>query len=264
MGEFDKILKENIEAVFIPISEKLLGIKIASTREVPEKLQTTLEREPDFLKWVTDDAGKEFLLHLEFQTRDEPKMVYRMAEYKALLLRKFEMPVRQFVLFLGRGKSKMKTDLPIGQQITGFELKNLSEVPVDSALNSTVPEEILLAILSDYPVEEAEGVIRRIIERLVALQNDPVTLQRYLQQLIILSRLRKLDKETEEITEQMPITYDVESDAFYLKGLEKGSERQQRATIITMLEEGKLSVEQIARYTQATPEEVVKIKGELS
>ena len=28
MGDFDKILKENIEAVFLPVTEKILGISI--------------------------------------------------------------------------------------------------------------------------------------------------------------------------------------------------------------------------------------------
>ena len=31
MGDFDKILKENIEAVFLPTAEKILGISINAT-----------------------------------------------------------------------------------------------------------------------------------------------------------------------------------------------------------------------------------------
>ena len=61
--EYDKVIKENMAAIFLPLSEKYLGIKIATTRDLPEKLQTTIEREPDFVKVVTDDDGKEFILH---------------------------------------------------------------------------------------------------------------------------------------------------------------------------------------------------------
>ncbi|MEL6536849.1 MAG: hypothetical protein AAFQ98_15625, partial [Bacteroidota bacterium] len=224
MGDFDKILKENVEKLFIPLSEKLLGIQIRSTREVKEKLQTTIEREPDFLKWVTDEKGEEYLLHLEFQTQDDPKMMYRMAEYKALLLRKFEVPVRQFVLYLGPGKSQMETQLPKGQEIVGYTLKNLSEVPWDQSIRSTVPEEILLGILGDYPREEGKVVIQRIVERLWELRTDEITRQRYLQHLLILSRLRNLDTIAKEVARQMPITYDIEKDSFYKEGLEKGLE----------------------------------------
>ncbi|MGB3778862.1 MAG: hypothetical protein WA960_10935 [Tunicatimonas sp.] len=39
---YDKIIKENMAAIFLPLSEKYLGIKIVTTRDLPEKLQTTL------------------------------------------------------------------------------------------------------------------------------------------------------------------------------------------------------------------------------
>ena len=78
MGDFDRVIKENIEALFLALSEKLLGIKISNPVDLPEKLQTTVEREPDFLKKVSSDDGSDFILHLEFQTSDESKMVYRI------------------------------------------------------------------------------------------------------------------------------------------------------------------------------------------
>ena len=45
MGDFDKVIKENVEALFLALSEKLLGIKISNPVDLPEKLQTTIERE---------------------------------------------------------------------------------------------------------------------------------------------------------------------------------------------------------------------------
>ena len=88
MGDFDKVIKENIEVIFLPLVEKLLGISISQSEELEDRIQRTIEREPDFLKKVIDKTGNEFILQLEFQTNDEPKMAYRMAEYKALLQRK--------------------------------------------------------------------------------------------------------------------------------------------------------------------------------
>ena len=89
MGDFDKIFKENIEAVFLPMAEEILGISIKETYELKDKIQTTIEREPDFLKIVIDQNGKKWILHLEFQTTNDPKMIYRMAEYRAILQRKY-------------------------------------------------------------------------------------------------------------------------------------------------------------------------------
>ncbi|WKN46154.1 hypothetical protein [Tunicatimonas pelagia] len=62
MCEFDKIIKENIEAIFIPLLEKLLGIRIAQSSELKDKIQRTIEREPDYLKRITDSTGATFIL----------------------------------------------------------------------------------------------------------------------------------------------------------------------------------------------------------
>ena len=70
--------------------------------EVKDKIQTTIEREPDFLKRIIDQDGKESpegilqrspwdlwcILQLEFQTTNDPKMIYRMVEYRGILLQR--------------------------------------------------------------------------------------------------------------------------------------------------------------------------------
>ena len=50
------------------------------------------------------------------------------------------------------------------------------------------------------------------------------TLKRYINQLLILSRLRNLEESVTKILENMPITFevDVENDYLYKRGLEKG------------------------------------------
>lgn len=53
MGQdYDKILKENIEALIIPLADQLLGLSLGQLEELPDDLQVTLERKPDFLKHV--------------------------------------------------------------------------------------------------------------------------------------------------------------------------------------------------------------------
>lgn len=219
---YDKILKENIEQVFLPLSEKYLGIKILEAKDLPEKLQVTLEREPDFIKIVRTDKQETFILHMEFQTHDEIGMVYRMAEYKAIIMRKFEMPVRQFVVYLGVRRPKMRTGLRDDEIIKGFELVNIHELDTEHILDSDVPEEIMLAILGNYPGTKASIVIKRIIERLRNLCEDEIRLQKYVQQLIMLSRLRNLELETKKQVENMPITYDIKKDGLFLEGMKIG------------------------------------------
>ncbi|MFP4092796.1 MAG: hypothetical protein ACLFT3_20990 [Cyclobacteriaceae bacterium] len=102
------------------MGKKLLGFEIRNPVDLPEKLQTTIEREPDFLKKISLEDDSEAILHLEFQTNDEAGMVYRMAEYKAILRRKFELPVRQFVIYLGTAEPRMRTRLSEADSLSRF------------------------------------------------------------------------------------------------------------------------------------------------
>ncbi len=97
--DYDKILKENITSLLLPLTEKYLNIKIIDSRELKDKLQTTIEKEPDFIRIVRTDTDEEFILHLlcicvEFQTQDEEGMIYRMQEYYGLLRRSWLRLIR--------------------------------------------------------------------------------------------------------------------------------------------------------------------------
>ena len=259
MGDFDKIIKENIEALFMPLLDKLLGIRIKTAEDVGEKFQSTIEREPDFLKHVVDMDGAEFLLQLEFQTNNEQGMVYRMAEYKAILQRKFALPVRQFVIYLGMSEPTMITELPEEQQITGFTLRNVHDLSVEQVIHSEVPEEIVLSILTDFPPEEAESVVKQILINLKRVAKDEATLKRYIQQLLVLSRLRKLEEKTNLEVKTMPITYDITKDALYREGRAEGKEEGLLEVAKRMIEKG-YAVDQVASLTGISPIEIKRLK----
>ena len=222
MSDFDKILKENIEAVFLHAGQEILGISIKETLELKDKIQTTIEREPDFLKIIIDHEGNKFILHLEFQTTNDPKMLYRMAEYKAILLRKYELPVRQMVIYLGSDKPTMRTELSKEEQITAFELKDIRNFPTRSTLDSEIPEEIILSILTDYKKADAEKVIDEIIYKLQQASKSENELRKSIKQLLVLSRLRKLEGKIKQKVNNMPITYDIKTDGLYNEGIQEG------------------------------------------
>jgi hypothetical protein len=53
-NDYDRIIKENIEAVILPLLEKLLGLERPGKLEhIPDELQLTLERKPDFNRLAT-------------------------------------------------------------------------------------------------------------------------------------------------------------------------------------------------------------------
>ena len=280
MSDFDRVIKENIEAVFLPLLDKLFGLSIRNTFEIKDKVQRTVEREPDFLKRVIDYTGLEFILQLEFQTNNDPEMVYRMAEYKALLQRKYKLEVRQFVIYLGTRPVNMVTELQPRQQIRGFSLTNIHDLSIDNALNSEVPEEIILAILMDFRNADPVSIVRQIITKLRATASDETKLMRTIQQLLILSRLRNLQTITNKEIKNMPITYDITKDSLYLegleigeekgiekgiekgfeKGIEKGKQEGKDEVIVNALQLGVLTAEQIAEMVNVSGDYVTALQ----
>lgn len=84
-NQYDKIFRENIEAALPSLMKNLLGIEAVEMEELPDDIQHTKERKPDFLKRITNTQGEIFVLQIEFQVVDEPTMIYRMLDYYAML-----------------------------------------------------------------------------------------------------------------------------------------------------------------------------------
>jgi len=80
----------------------------AQTEGINVELQATLERKADFLKKVL--VAQPYTLHLEIQSKNDSRMLMCMAIYYALLREKYkyELPVKQFMLYVGKEKMTMK------------------------------------------------------------------------------------------------------------------------------------------------------------
>lgn len=53
-SQYDKIFRENIEAVIPNLIHTILGITAVSSEELPDDIQHTKERKPDVLKKIVD------------------------------------------------------------------------------------------------------------------------------------------------------------------------------------------------------------------
>jgi hypothetical protein len=228
----------------LPLTEKYLGIRIKDSRELKDKLQTTIEKEPDFIRIVRTDA-EEFILHIEFQTQDEEGMIYRMQEYYGLLRRKHGLPVKQFVIYLGKKASKMQTKLAPEETFTGFDLKSIHDYAYVSLLDSQNPEEIFLAVLSDFKKQKPAEIIRQILNKLKETGVEEIRLRKYIRQLAV---LRNLTKETHKQIRDMGLTYNITEDYLYQEGLAKGQKAKEEELLIEMLKDGTWSVEKIAAW----------------
>jgi hypothetical protein len=221
---YDKILKENIEKIFRPLIEKRLGVKIVKSTPLKEKMQTTIELEMDFFYQIEHEEGEPFVLHVEFESGDNLESIYRVAEYHGMALRRHKMAIRHVLIYLGEKSPKMRTELYPHEVFSRFDLLDAKTLDTNELLGSQIPEEVLMAVLGNYKREEAENILRKIVGRLKTLIHNKRVLKRYINQLMMLSRLRKIEALTIKIAEEMPIQFDFETDTLYLRGNDKGRE----------------------------------------
>ena len=147
----------------------------------------------------------------------------------------------------------------------------------------------MLALLTNFKTERKESILRLVLRKIKAHSKHENDLKKYLEQLLILARIRKLEDITEKIIEDMPITYDIEKDGLYKKGLLKGMEQgmeqgieqgmeqgekqgekkgtvkgiEQTLLVIQCLKEGK-TIKETAILTELTQKQVRIIKNKIS
>jgi hypothetical protein len=259
-NQYDKIVKENIESIIPALMNSVLGFKVVESVVIKDKLQQTKEKEADDLRIITDPNGQKFILHLEFQVDDYKKMVYRMIDYWGLLKAKYQLPVRQYVIFIGDGEPKMKNVLSEDGNYFQFQLINITQFTYLRFLTSDNPEEVILAVLSDFGKEKPENALNQIIHRLEETITDQRTFQKYLRQLRVLSKLRKLDLKFDDMIQNMAKYIDAENDYLYISGQKK----EQEKFVTYLLNEASRTLDQIADIAGVSVEFVRTVKQKFS
>ena len=95
------------------------------------------------------------------------------------------------------------------------------------------------------------------------LSKSEIELNKFIQQLIVLSRLRKLEEKTEQKVNDMPITYDIKTDGLYNRGIKEGREEKQSQMISKALSQRVLTIEQIAEMAEVSIDYVLSVQSEL-
>ena len=235
-NHYDKILKENIEEILLPLAEKLLGISFKNSEEIPDKIQITIEREPDLLKIIEGN----YILHLEFQTADEKNMVDRMYVYHSFLWSKYHLPIKQYVIYIGEKKKDlvMVEVLEFEEFTFKYKLINMQDFKFEKFLESSKPEEIMLGILGDFHGITPKKAVKQILDKIYKIAPLPLQFGKYARQLEVLSNLRNFQLIIIKYLETMPIVYNLETDIRYQQGKGKGMEEGIEKGIEKGIEEG--------------------------
>lgn len=99
---------------------------------------------------------------------------------------------------------------------------------------------------------EPDKIVASILFKLKETYESTIRFQKYVKQLVVLSRLRNLSKIANKTVKNMPIEYDVKQDAFYKEGVadeRKRMEVDKKNLIINLIKINKLTFQEIAEIT---------------
>ncbi len=264
---FDRVMKDKLQTATQEFACSQLGISPISVTPENTELPRTMGRRIDYLSIIESIREGKLLLHMEYQTTNDPKLHYRMLEYKGILLRKYELPVVQYVLYLGEEPMNMPNEYTDSQWQCHYELQDIRSISAHSLLKSPKPAAVAMALLADYEGEPAEEVISKILKKLQLMVKSPSDFHEYMTRLGVMSKLRNLEETLETQKSMLDITFKPEDFPEYYKLFEKGYNRfrneviddRNREFALKLINDGGLSFEKIASVTDLSLEVVKQL-----
>jgi predicted transposase/invertase (TIGR01784 family) len=278
-NQFDRIFKENIEALFHFFAARE-GVKIEKSEEIKDKIQATVEREADFVRKIIFAKKKlNSILQLEFQLGAGKRLPHRLLLYRALLYHEHDLSVKQIVIFLASKPIKMKNFIEQENLYLGFHVVNVCEIPYHEFIKTKAPQAIIMAILADTENQTPDKIVDDVLTALSENAIDEIELNKYLGQLQILSNLRKLQTKVYQKIKTMPIKVDLSKDPMFIdikeegkkeglqegreQGIEQGIELATGVFVRNMLLANLLSIQQMASIANTSVDFVLEIKKEM-
>ncbi len=225
MSSKDIALKD----IFEEIPQRLS--KILAPAPIKELLPTNFpstELRVDFLARLEDES----VLHIEFQSFNDPNMPFRMLRYYLAIWERYpNTPIKQLLVYVGNRKLRMKSKLRLRNLTFSYEILDIKQIDCRVLLESPDPMDRLLACLCK--VEDEVYLIEKLIRTMESMNEEER--KDYLLKALTLTELRPnlRIKLTEEVR-HMPIVVRPEDiklpkkklrkDILYRLGLEEGKQ----------------------------------------
>ena len=258
MAKKDLISKEIIKELLKDISKYFLNLDIGDNIVFLDKeLQRIEKREADIVAIVDD----EFVIHLEIQNSNDKTMANRMLRYYTDILRITDLPIKQYLIYIGKDKPKFQ--LEINRDLINYKYNfvDIKNIDCEVLLNQNSPEALVLAILCDFKDKKPKDVIKYIIDKLKDYTDENINQYRkYIMMLETLSTNRNLLKDVKEMEMLRTTTYqDLPSwHIGYEQGIEQGIE-QGKSKAIKVLAELGLDIDTISKKLEISKDDVLKI-----
>ncbi len=205
--------------------------KILAPAPIKELLPTNFpstELRVDFLARLEDES----ILHIEFQSFNDPNMPFRMLRYYLAIWERYPSnPIKQLLVYVGNRKLRMKSRLRLRNLTFSYEILDIRQIDCKVLLESPDTMDRLLACLCK--VEDEAYLIEKLIKTMEGMNEEER--KDYLLKALTLTELRpNLRIRLTEEVRHMPIVVRPEDiklpkrklkkDILYRLGLEEGKQ----------------------------------------
>ncbi len=248
MTKYDITFKEIFSGTGIP--ETL--IEIITGSKIIEVLQSEFNKVKKLMVDLLAKLEDNTILHLEFQSTNDPNMNRRMYQYYTVIEDEYpHYSIRQVVLYVGNKKMNMPTVLKKDRLIYEYELIDIRDIDCKKLIESENEGDRIVSVLCK--IEDEQRFIDGIWEYVLKLREDERAT--FLKKVFLLSHLRPqinvVLKRTFQEAKKMPIridTEDLKGTWFYEIGWKEGREEKEQEDVVNLYLE-----------THWTPEKISKV-----
>jgi len=242
----DIILKETLKSIVKSVAYYILKIKV----DTIELIETEKERIESKRADIVVKINNEFILHLEIQNNNDYSMPYRMLRYWLDITQTTNLPIKQYLIYIGKDKLRMKNNILKDGVNYVYNLIDMRSIDCEYFLKEDTPDSLVLAVLCDFKDKNPKDVIKYIIDRLqYHLKDDLNGFRKYtmiLEEISTNRDLKDIVKEVEMLSEirleDLP-SWEIGME----KGLEKGLEKGKIDSAIIVVDKFGISVEEVAK-----------------
>ncbi len=145
------------------------------------------------------------ILHIEFQSRNDPDMALRMAEYMLAVYRQYREFPKQVVLYVGHAGLNMPPLLAGRKFSFEFDILDVRDLDGEMLMASADVGDNVLAVLAR--LSDPEASLRQLVRRIAGLPSGDRSAA--VAELMILANLRGLAKLVEQEITNVPILEDI-------------------------------------------------------
>ncbi|MGH9437123.1 MAG: hypothetical protein ACRD22_04315 [Terriglobia bacterium] len=246
MHQFDVVLKILLRDSIARVAGKPVA------RWIETELPRVQKRSIDMLGETADGE----LIHIEIQSGHDEEMRFRMLQYLGLIARMHRRIPRQVLLYAGRERLRMPSEITWADGFHRYQLIDMLGVDGEPLLASPEPSDNVLAILAR--LKDSRDAVRRILESVSRLPGEKAN--EYFQALLIIAGLRGLEEAVQQEAQRMQMI-DLSQNRVlgpaYLQGRKEGREEMVRQLIEQRLGNLPEWVEQ--KLSQSSTEELAAV-----